>query len=147
MNFHDPKKQLDDLHGDLDDKKASGKDVNPVVYSFWEELKQILAGQKWQSLKIARNLITPFIPKPIVKIADGIGNQLKNDTMAKSKKATKSKTIITSIVVGIAGLLAIFGIIPEDAVSPDAGWVATAVAVVMFALRLVTKEPVQVSGK
>ena len=62
--------------------------------------------------------------------------------MAKSKKATKSKTIITSILRGIAGLLAIFGIIPEDAVSPDAGWVATAVAVVMFALRLVTKQPI-----
>ena len=142
MNLINQRKQLEELHSDLNDKKASGKDVNPVVRGFWEKVRKILAGQKWQALKVVRNFITPFIPKTIVKIADGIGNQLKNEPMAKSKKATKSKTIITSILVGIAGLLAIFGIIPEDAVSPDAGWVATAVAVVMFALRLVTKQPI-----
>lgn len=142
MNFHNPKKQLDELHGDLEDKKVKGEEVNPVVYGFWEKVKQILAGQRWKALKVARNFITPFIPSWIAKIADGIGNNLKTKAMAQSKKPTRSKTIITSIVVGIAGLLAIFGIIPEEAVSPDAGWVATAVAVVMFALRLVTKQPI-----
>lgn len=80
MNFIDQRKQLDEIHGDLEDKKAEAPDVDPVVWNWQEKAKKILAGEKWKSLKVVKSIIKPLIPSGIYAVSNRVGDSLKTET-------------------------------------------------------------------
>jgi len=61
------------------------------------------------------------------------------------KNQLQSKTIWVSIIIGLASVLALFGVIDTKSIdlSPDAAWVGIAWSLIQYILRLVTKEPVK----
>jgi len=60
----------------------------------------------------------------------------------EAKKWYESKTILQALLLGVAGILAILGVIPESLIDQNAGWVAIAISVIQVILRLVTKKPI-----
>jgi len=60
----------------------------------------------------------------------------------EAKKWYESKTILVALLLGIAGILAILGVIPESLIDQNAGWVGIAISVIQVILRLVTKKPI-----
>jgi hypothetical protein len=93
MNFTDPKEQLDELHGDLSEKRVDGPEVDPVVWKKRSWLRRTLAGETGVGKVGAslKNVIKHFVPygHQIDSATDAVGDQLKTEKRPMLKKAIK----------------------------------------------------------
>lgn len=130
---------------DRETKKAYDDALNPGV-PFRVRARRFLtannqAGRTARLFKDAALVFLPFGEK-VNDITELVAKQIER-TMPQKKEKTKSRTIRTFILLGLAGAATALGWIPETVeLSPDAGWVAVGSSILGIGFRLITGKPV-----
>lgn len=157
-SFIDQRNQLDELHGDLKDKKSEGLERSDPKYkklisgdfNIFKRARLFLLGRN-EGGKVAKRIkdkILPFLPKQnLIRLGSKLittilgGNKMSDST---PKKPTKSKTIIINVIIGLASLGVLVGILPVDpeTLNPDAAWVGVVYSIVNVILRAITGKPI-----
>lgn len=100
--------------------------------------------------KIIKDAVLMFLPfgKKISNVSEMITHIIRGNMEPEPKPAYKSKTVVVFGLLFITGLLQLLGVLPQDFVelSPDAIWVQTAAGFIGTVLRLVTKQPVNITS-